>query len=103
MNRYFIVGTLLCFCCAFPSYGEDYSAKRHKMVEEVLADLAANGNPAPGPDVVQAMEKVERHRFVPDWLTRFAYINRPSHRPRADDFAACHRGADDRSDQGESR
>ena len=77
MNRYFIVGTLLCFCCAFPSYGEDYSAKRHKMVEEVLADLAANGNPAPGPDVVQAMEKVERHRFVPDWLTRFAYINRP--------------------------
>ncbi|HVW65213.1 MAG TPA: protein-L-isoaspartate(D-aspartate) O-methyltransferase [Nitrosospira sp.] len=77
MNRYFVMGTLLCFCCALPSYGEDYGAKRHKMVEEVLADLAANGNPAPSPDVVKAMEKVKRHRFVPDWLTRFAYINRP--------------------------
>jgi protein-L-isoaspartate(D-aspartate) O-methyltransferase len=76
MNRYLILGALLCFC-AFPSYGEEYSAKRHKMVEEVLADLAANGNPAPSPSVVAAMEKVERHRFVPDWLTRFAYVNRP--------------------------
>jgi protein-L-isoaspartate(D-aspartate) O-methyltransferase len=77
VNRCFILGTLLCFCCAFPSYGEDFSAKRHKMVEEVLADLAANGNPAPSRSVVAAMEKVERHHFVPDWLAMFAYANRP--------------------------
>ena len=77
MNRYFVLGTFLCLCCASPSYGEDYNAKRHKMVEEVLADIAANGNPAPSPAVVAAMGKVERHRFVPDWLTLFAYLNRP--------------------------
>jgi protein-L-isoaspartate(D-aspartate) O-methyltransferase len=76
MNRYFILGAFLCFC-AFPSYGEGFSKKRHDMVKEVLADLKANGNPAPSPSVVAAMEKVERHRFVPDWLAMFAYANRP--------------------------
>jgi protein-L-isoaspartate(D-aspartate) O-methyltransferase len=76
MNRYFILVALLGFC-AFPSYGEDFSAKRHGMVKEVLADLKANGNPVPSPSVMAAMEKVGRHRFVPDWLAMFAYANRP--------------------------
>ncbi len=29
------------------------------------------------PSVMAAMEKVERHRFVPGWLAAFAYLNRP--------------------------
>lgn len=44
------------------------------MMEEVLA---TSGSSPPGPSVMAAMEKVERHRFVPAWLTPFAYLNRP--------------------------
>lgn len=51
--------------------------KRHKMVEEVLADITANDRFTLSPSVVAAMGKVERHRFVPSWLTAFAYLNRP--------------------------
>jgi protein-L-isoaspartate(D-aspartate) O-methyltransferase len=77
MKRHFVLGMFLYFCCAFPSFGAEFDAKRHKMVEEVLADIAANRESTPSPDVTAAMEKVERHRFVPGWLTAFAYINRP--------------------------
>lgn len=44
------------------------------MMEEVLA---TSGSSPPGPSVMAAMEKVQRHRFVPAWLTPFAYLNRP--------------------------
>ncbi|MGH8763345.1 MAG: protein-L-isoaspartate(D-aspartate) O-methyltransferase [Nitrosospira sp.] len=77
MKRHFVLGMFLWFCCAFPSFGTEFDAKRHKMVEEILADAAASGEFAPSASVVAAMEKVERHRFVPSWLTSFAYINRP--------------------------
>ncbi|SCY57339.1 protein-L-isoaspartate(D-aspartate) O-methyltransferase [Nitrosospira sp. Nl5] len=77
MKRHFVLCMFLYFCCAFPSYGGEFDAKRHKMVEEILADIAANRESAPGPEVIAAVGKVERHRFVPGWLTAFAYINRP--------------------------
>lgn len=77
MKRHFVLGMFLYFCCAFPSLGAEFDAKRHKMVEEILADIAANRESTPSPDVIAAMEKVERHRFVPSWLAAFAYINRP--------------------------
>ena len=51
------------------------------MVEEVLADAAAtssySGRAALSPGVIAAMEKVERHRFVPAALSVVAYLNRP--------------------------
>ncbi|MDO8262748.1 MAG: protein-L-isoaspartate(D-aspartate) O-methyltransferase [Gallionella sp.] len=51
------------------------------MVEEVLADADAtssySGISALSPGVIAAMEKVERHRFVPDALAAVAYLNRP--------------------------
>ncbi|MDE2117894.1 MAG: protein-L-isoaspartate(D-aspartate) O-methyltransferase [Betaproteobacteria bacterium] len=51
------------------------------MMEEVLADAAAtfsySGSPALSPGVIAAMEKVERHRFVPAGLAAAAYLNRP--------------------------
>ena len=51
------------------------------MVEEVLADVAAtssySGRAALSPGVIAAMEKVERHRFVPAALSVVAYLNRP--------------------------
>ena len=77
MKRHFILGMFLYFCGAFPSFGAEFDMKRHKMVEEVSADIVANRDPAPSASVMAAMGKVERHRFVPGWLTAFAYINRP--------------------------
>jgi protein-L-isoaspartate(D-aspartate) O-methyltransferase len=44
------------------------------MVEEVVA---TSGDSPPSSSVMAAMEKVERHQFVPAWLTPFAYLNRP--------------------------
>ena len=75
--KHFVLGTFLYLCCAFPSHGDGFDVKRHKMVEEVLADMTANDRFTLSPSVVAAMEKVERHRFVPSWLTAFAYLNRP--------------------------
>jgi len=81
MKRHFALGALLFFCFAFPSHGGEFDAKRHKMVEEVLADAAATssyrGRAGLNPGVIAAMEKVERHRFVPAALAAFAYFNRP--------------------------
>ena len=51
------------------------------MVEEVLADAAYtssySGSFALSSSVIAAMEKVERHRFVPSELAAVAYLNRP--------------------------
>jgi protein-L-isoaspartate(D-aspartate) O-methyltransferase len=81
VNRHFALAGFLFFCFALPSQGGEFDAERHKMVEEVLADAAAtstySGNSALSPSVIAAMEKVERHRFVPAELAAFAYLNRP--------------------------
>jgi len=66
----------LFFCLAVPSQGGEFDAARHRMVEEVLLD-AAETSTALRPDVIAAMNKVERHRFVPDALASVAYLNRP--------------------------
>lgn len=54
---------------------------RQNMVEEVLAEVAASspysGRDTLSPAVITAMKKVERHHFVPTWLSMFAYLNRP--------------------------
>ncbi len=81
MKRHFALGAVLFFCCALPSLGGEFGAERHNMVKEVLDDAAATsaytGSSALSPQVVAAMEKVERHRFVPVGLTDLAYHNRP--------------------------
>ena len=81
MKRQFVLGAFLFFCCAFPSQGGEFDAARRKMVEEVSADAAAtssySGSSALSPRVVAALEKVERHRFVPAALAALAYLNRP--------------------------
>ncbi len=81
MKRHFALGAVLFFCCAFSSPGSEFDAERHQMVKEVLGDAAApfayTGSSALSPQVVAAMEKVERHRFVPVGLSGLAYLNRP--------------------------
>lgn len=81
MKQHFALGAFLYFCCVFPSQGGGFDTLRHKMVEEIFADVAATSpytdRGALSPSVMAAMGKVERHRFVPAWLTVFAYLNRP--------------------------
>ncbi len=81
MKRHFATGAFLIFCYALPSQGVEFDAERRKMVDEVLADTAAtssySGSTALNPIVIAAMNKVERHRFVPAALSAIAYLNRP--------------------------
>jgi protein-L-isoaspartate(D-aspartate) O-methyltransferase len=79
MGRHFTLGIFL-FCCALPVQGGGYEAERNRMVDEVIADAATasySGTAALSPQVVAAMRKVERDRFVPSWLSSLAYLNRP--------------------------
>jgi protein-L-isoaspartate(D-aspartate) O-methyltransferase len=81
MKRHFALSAFLFFCFVLPSQGGVFDAQRHKMMVEVLRDVAETsaytGSTALSPSVVAAMEKVERHRFVPDALATVAYLNRP--------------------------
>ncbi|MBI5430879.1 MAG: protein-L-isoaspartate(D-aspartate) O-methyltransferase [Nitrosomonadales bacterium] len=76
MKRHFALGMFLCCCFAFPSQGSVFDEARHKMVEEILGDTSATQSPL-SPAVIAAMEKVERHRFVPADFAARAYDNRP--------------------------
>ncbi len=81
MRRHFASVAFVFFCCVLPAQAGVFDAARHDMVEEVLADAADTsaytGRAAFSPQVVAAMEKVERHRFVPVGLVALAYANRP--------------------------
>ncbi|WP_435626453.1 protein-L-isoaspartate(D-aspartate) O-methyltransferase [Candidatus Ferrigenium straubiae] len=81
MKPHLASGFFIFFCWAVPSQAGSFDAARGKMVEEVVADAAAtapySGSPSLSPAVVAAMEKVERHRFVPGALATLAYLNRP--------------------------
>ncbi|HKX52673.1 MAG TPA: protein-L-isoaspartate(D-aspartate) O-methyltransferase [Nitrosospira sp.] len=67
-------GALIYFGCVIPLPAAEYEALRQEMVREVIA---ASGSSPPEASVIAAMEKVERHRFVPAWLATFAYGNHP--------------------------
>jgi protein-L-isoaspartate(D-aspartate) O-methyltransferase len=81
LKRKFALCAFFLFCFVFPSQGGELETARHKMVEEVSLDAAEtsaySGRAALSSNVIAAMEKVERHRFVPDALATVAYLNRP--------------------------
>jgi len=81
MKRCVAIGAFLLCCCAMPSQGGEFDAARRRMMQEVADDAADSasysGHSALSGGVIAAMGKVERHRFVPDALSSFAYLNRP--------------------------
>jgi len=77
MKRILVLGALCFFCGTLAAQDSAFDAARRGMVEEVVADAAYSGSPALSPQVVAAMKKVERHRFVPVELVTLAYLNRP--------------------------
>ena len=79
---------VLALCCALVTpviaWGgepEKYATERRALVEEIseLAQQtrAETGRGAFSPEVLVAMGKVPRHRFVPPEVQRYAYRNRP--------------------------
>ncbi len=76
MKRHFAFAALLYLWCVIPSPAADFGELRHKMVEEIAASAYDSGFPL-SPGVFAAMDKVERHRFVPAWLVPFAYLDHP--------------------------
>ena len=81
MRRHLALGAFLFFCLCLPAHGAAFDSARRHMVDEVIADTAATssdtGLSALSPNVIAAMGKVERHRFVSGALAALAYANRP--------------------------
>ncbi len=67
--------------CAWADESEKFSTERRALVSEVIAlakeTQSETGQGALSNDVMKAMGKVQRHRFVPPELERYAYHNRP--------------------------
>jgi len=79
-GRLIICALLLTPALAAPSEPAVYAAARAELVEEIRQD--ARLDPPPGKDgfdegVLQAIEEVPRHEFVPNDLQREAYGNYP--------------------------
>lgn len=68
------MAAVINLCWIVPLHAKEYEAARQEMVKEVIR---ASADSPPGPRVAAAMEKVERHRFVPALLAPFAYRNHP--------------------------
>lgn len=83
--NFFKVVTLICatlvMTCAWGEEQDKFTAERRALVAEI-SELAQVTHSETGQDVfskqvLDALGKVPRHRFVPKELERFAYRNRP--------------------------
>ena len=82
MIRYFVYLFLLFSVTVFgSSKQEEYANARSEMVQEILREVHATranlGREKLKQSVVDAMGKVERHKFVPEKMRPYAYENRP--------------------------
>jgi len=68
-----ILGLLL----VLPVFADDYVVRRADMVDEVRRYADAAGDELLSEDVLQSMNTVERHAFVPAAQAPYAYENRP--------------------------
>jgi protein-L-isoaspartate(D-aspartate) O-methyltransferase len=62
---------------AWPVFAQDFAAQRADLVEEVRQFASYAGDEAFRDDVLESLNTVERHRFVPLRAVPFAYENRP--------------------------
>lgn len=88
-NRLFLIGRLLActsliVCLAPPAAAaeeDDYGAQRRKLRAQIEQDAAetadATGRPRFSARVMDAIDAVPRHRFVPAGGVKYAYENRP--------------------------
>ena len=62
---------------ALPAFAQDFAAQRAELVEEVRYYASLAGDAELSDDVLESLNTVERHRFVPRRAIPFAYENRP--------------------------
>jgi len=62
---------------ALPAFAQDFEAQRADLVDEVRLYARAAGDEPMRAEVLQSLNTVERHRFVPSGEIRHAYENRP--------------------------
>ncbi len=62
---------------ALPAFAQDFAAQRAELVEEVRLFSSMVGDDAIRADVLESLNTVERHRFVPRRGIPYAYENRP--------------------------
>jgi protein-L-isoaspartate(D-aspartate) O-methyltransferase len=73
----------ICLFLLAPSIarGQDYAPQRSALVDAIREDVSSTAEQIQGepfdPRVVEAMETVRRHEFVPEEQRDFAYLNRP--------------------------
>jgi protein-L-isoaspartate(D-aspartate) O-methyltransferase len=67
-----IISILFLFAFLFHGSAQDFSALREKMVKEQLESRGIKSK-----EVLKAMRKVERHRYVPKEIVAQAYEDRP--------------------------
>jgi len=68
---------ILALLLLLPAFADDYVAQRAGMVDEVGRYADAAGDDSLRQDVLQSMNSVERHAFVPRGQVPYAYENRP--------------------------
>ena len=62
---------------ALPALAQDFAARRADLVDEIRRYAALSGDESYGDDVLQSLNTIERHKFVPADQIPFAYENRP--------------------------
>ncbi len=68
---------LLVLLLALPAFSQDFAARRTALVDEVRHYAELAGDAAFREDVLESLDAVERHKFVPRAQVPFAYENRP--------------------------
>ncbi len=62
---------------ALPALAQDFAARRADLVDEVRHYAKLAGDTSISDDVLESLNTVERHRFVPRIQVPYAYENRP--------------------------
>ncbi len=68
---------VLVLLLALPAAGQDFAARRAEMVDEVRSFTRLRGEGSMRDDVLESLNTVERHHFVPQDEIPYAYQNRP--------------------------
>ncbi len=68
---------IIALLLVLPAFGEDFAARRAEMVDEVRDFADAVGDASIRDDVLDSLNVVERHKFVPRREVPYAYENRP--------------------------
>jgi protein-L-isoaspartate(D-aspartate) O-methyltransferase len=68
---------IVALLLALPTFAQDYAERRADLVDEVRRSASIAGDKPIRSDVLESLNTVERHLFVPEREIPYAYQNRP--------------------------